>query len=505
MIVNADSYAYLDTMEANSVDTVITDPPYGLKFMGKKWDYDIPRKDFWEKVLRVCKPGSIILVFGGTRTYHRLAVEIEDAGFEIRDCITWMQGQGFPKSYDFAWDLHKQALEYHGVLEVINEKETEQNTQYNMRFVQSTYLSQKVYACYECGQILQPFMSEQNIQEHKAAWFKTPIFWNKQSIMERRDNLQESERQLQRCEVCQMSHGIYADGKEGWVHHGTSISNGYPPWAIANEDGSYTSYRSQSSKQPDQQFDAILIECSAQAFRGYGTALKPAIEFICVGQKPLDGTYAENALKYGVAGLNIDGSRIGTEEIKTNAKKGMYGSGSAEKMREQGFRPYNIDNRDIPDSLHTGRFPANIILDEDSAALLDEQSGELKSGQINGVYASFKGNNDIYSKANKIKKLTIAPNSGGASRFFYVAKASRSERGTDNNHPTVKPIKLLEYLCTLTKTPTNGIILDPFMGSGSLGIAALNTGREYIGIEIDEGYYKIAQQRIQEHGTQNNT
>ena len=350
MIVHADSYAYLDTMESDSVDTVITDPPYGLKFMGKKWDYDIPRKDFWEKVLRVCKPGAIILVFGGTRTYHRLAVEIEDAGFEIRDCITWMQGQGFPKSYDFAWDLHKQALEYHGVLEVINEKETEQNTQYNMRFVQSTYLSQKVYACYECGQILQPFMSEQNIQEHKTAWFKTSIFWNKQSIMERRDNLQEGERELQRCEVCQMSHGIYADGKEGWVHHGTSISNGYPPWAVANEDGSYTSYRSQSSKQPDQQFDAILIECSAQAFRGYGTALKPAIEFICVGQKPLDGTYAENALKYGVAGLNIDGSRIGTETLHN---KGMSSLGV---MHDDNWIAKDVENS------VTGRFPANIIL-----------------------------------------------------------------------------------------------------------------------------------------------
>lgn len=107
MIIHGDSYTVLDTLPDNCIDTVITDPPYGLKFMGEKWDYSIPRKEFWEKVYRVCKPGSFMLVFGGTRTFHRLAVEIEDAGFEIRDCIMWLYGQGFPKSLNVGKSLLK--------------------------------------------------------------------------------------------------------------------------------------------------------------------------------------------------------------------------------------------------------------------------------------------------------------------------------------------------------------------------------------------------------------
>lgn len=385
MIVNADSYQYLDTLSENSIDTVITDPPYGLKFMGKKWDYDIPRVDFWEKVYRVCKPGAIMLIFGGTRTYHRLAVEIEDAGFEIRDCIMWLYGQGFPKSYDISKGIDKSL----GVdrTEILRE-----------------------------GAVYEEF-------EDKNTY----------------------------------GHGLNANFKP----------------------------RQLTKPSSDE----------AELWDGWGTALKPAWEPIIVAMKPLDGTYAENALKHGVAGLNIDGSRIDVDSNEPN-------------IRNNGANKYKDDDDGLIygkfpmnryATLQTGRFPANIILDEEAALLLDEQTKDLKGGiAVQRNRDNQKHQYRTYGVYNKPATNDVGyGDKGGASRFFYVAKASRSERGKDNGHPTVKPIKLLEYLCKLTETPTSGIVLDPFMGSGSLGIAAHNTGREYLGIEIDQHYFEIAQKRIE--------
>jgi len=147
-----------------------------------------------------------------------------------------------------------------------------------------------------------------------------------------------------------------------------------------------------------------------------------------------------------------------------------------------------------PNSIQsTGRFPANIILDEEAGAMLDEQSGVSKSGKDQGL---------TKTKARSWKNTSLAGinrvghnDKGGASRFFYCAKASKKER-QGSTHPTMKPLKLMEYLCTLTKTPTGGIVLDPFMGSGTTGLAAQNTGREFIGIEMDEEYFRIANARL---------
>lgn len=367
MIIHADSYQYIDTMEDGSIDTVITDPPYGLKFMGKKWDYDIPRRDFWEKVYRVCKPGAILLVFGGSRTFHRLAVEIEDAGFEIRDTLSWIYGSGFPKSHDISKAIDKHL----GVEPTIVE-----------------------------------------VTETKVGVFKH-------------------------------SGGGTPQDHTSYIHKITE-----PTSELARE------------------------------WNGWGTALKPAWEPIIVAMKPVDGTYASNALQYGVAGFHLDAARIPTDE-----KRDVLGGG-----RKGGDGVYGYSKPYDSFSHPAGRFPANALFDEEAAEML-----------------------------------------GLPARFFYVAKASRAERdrglehmpdsatpfGQDkgdglgrgisntrtdipikNNHPTVKPIALLEYLCKLTETPTGGVILDPFMGSGSLAIAARNTGRDYIGIEIDEGYVAIAKERL---------
>jgi len=370
-------------MPDNYVDTIITDPPYGLQFMGKKWDYDVPSVETFQEMLRVAKPGATLLCFAGARTQHRMAVNIEDAGWELKDCIMWIYGSGFPK----ATDISKQIDRKFGVKGEVMDKRKgcSRKRIYNVAVYSGS--SGREY------EIVAPTTPEAKL-------------WN------------------------------------GWKSHG----------------------------------------------------LKPAYEPILVAMKPNEGSYAQNALKWGVSGLNIDGARIelkGIEEHTTEAKSGLgkriYGKYKNKPTITSDLPRYNIK----------GRYPANIILDEEAARMLDEQIGDQ----------------------------------GGASRFFYVAKASRAERnmgledlpakeraninkmmGSDDNsmltgsgnkrnnklqnfHPTVKPLELIVYLCNLTKTPFGGVVLDPYMGSGTTGIACLITGRDFIGIEMKPDYYKVACER----------
>jgi DNA modification methylase len=385
----------LDVMKqwpSNCIDTVITDPPYGLSFMSKGWDGALPGTDIWREVLRIAKPGSILLAFGGTRTWHRLTSAIEDAGWEIHDCMMWLYGSGFPKSHDISKALDARAGARREVV------------------------------------------------------------------------------------------GYKRQGPRSMFDGGKPRPATLP----------------------------------ATLWNGWGTALKPAWEPIILAMKPLDGTFAENAERWGVSGLNIDGGRIGIEG----------GSRKANPAKRKSVTAYGDGlNGGGVELIDAGRWPANLILDEDSAAQLDQQSGVSKSpksherrpvgpakatwslGRTGGVQV---GHDDF----------------GGASRFFYTAKASTTERNAGlegmnaspvsmhgagigqgrhpeaptmdkNFHPTVKPLSLMKYLCTLTKTPTGGIVFDPFAGSGSTLIAAKNSGRPYLGIEINSHYAKIARARIE--------
>ena len=339
-LVHGDSLDVLKEMEANSVDTIVTDPPYGLSFMGKKWDYDVPSVELWTECLRVLKPGGTMLCFAGSRAQHRMAVNVEDAGFELFDTMLWLFGSGFPKSHNIEKALTK-------------------------------------------------------------------------------------------------------------------------------------------SEHPE-----------ASIWSGWGTQLKPAYEPIICAKKPLDGTYAANALKHGVSGLNIDGGRIGTEEIEQGRKgRGIANSSSY----HNGLNP-------TEKTLATGRFPANIILDEEAGGLLDEQSGVSNGGKTYDYTGNKEYKVEGFIKDNKPNSPSNRGDKGGASRFFYCAKSSKSERthnGTvENGHPTIKPLKLMEYLCTLTKTPTGGVVLDPFMGSGTTGLACKNTGRDFIGIEREAEYIEITRARL---------
>jgi site-specific DNA-methyltransferase (adenine-specific) len=355
-LYTGNSINVLRTLPDNSIDSVVTDPPYEIGFMNKGWDKSgiANNTDLWKEVLRVLKPGGHLISFGGARTYHRMTCAIEDAGFEIRDCIQWIYGSGFPKSIDVSKALDRQA----------------------------GAMREKV---------------------------KTPITPHSTA------------------------------GK------GSSNELDARPWL--------TKARQQGYHEHDSN---IPVTPEAQQWHGWGTALKPANEPAVLARKPFLGTVASNLLEWGVGALNIDGTRIATDEDYgrkglTPRTRGYVGIKSDE---------YTFSNPASP----LGRWTANVIFDEESAKILDEQSNT-------------------------------------ASRFFYVAKPSPTEKSAgleeaqSNKHPTVKPVTLMEYLIRMI-TPPSGTVLDPFSGSGTTGCAAVNAGFSYIGVDLSAEYNEIAEARI---------
>jgi len=403
---NADCLEFLPTLPENSVDTVITDPPYHLTsgnrkggFMGQTWDGgDIAfRPETWRAVLRVAKPGAFMLCFGGTRTWHRLACAIEDAGWELRDTMIWLYGSGFPKSLSISKAIDKAA----GAEREVIGKRTD-------------------------GRYARGF-SEEAKRAIGSAWKENQGFTGEMGIIT----------------------------------------------APATE--------------------------AAKLWSGWQTSLKPSFEPILVCMKPLDGTFADNALKHGVAGLNIDGARISLPQHDRLLKGGTYGgnrvSGAGTSCFGNGGKA--VEYGPLPTG---GRFPANLLLDESAAALLDKSVGTLKSGitKDGQMRKRSKGKGGYHGGfPDQATANASYGDSGGASRFFYVAKASRKDRGEGNTHPTTKPSDLMEYLCKLTSTPTKGVVLDPFMGSGTTALACIRTGRDFIGIEKHAPYFEIAKKRIE--------
>lgn len=416
-IYNGTCLDVLKTLPDNSIDSCVTDPPYGISFMNKHWDYDVPKVEVWKEVLRVLKPGGHILCACGTRTQHRMAVNIEDAGFEIRDVITWHYGSGFPKSLDVGKAIDK----------------LQGNEREDLGASPAQRLNKPDSDVYEAG----------------------------------------------------------IRGKECRITKGNS------------------------------------------EHEGWGTALKPATEFWTLARKPLsEKTVAENVLKYGTGGINIDGSRIETtDEIKPI-------SGGQERIQKmiqaQGYRPYTdgIPAEKKDDTYYQnekGRFPANVIFDDFTGKILDEQTGILTSG----TGAIRKNAEGLFGLGGDGMANVEYGDSGGASRFFYCPKADNYERnkglkgfevkqavgggggigdylddvnsasgkyGSEkapkrNHHPTVKPIDLMRYLVKLI-TPKRGICLDPYCGSGTTLIGCKLELINYIGIEREEEYCKIAEARV---------
>jgi site-specific DNA-methyltransferase (adenine-specific) len=435
-----DCLEVLKNIPDNSVDSIVTDPPYGLSFMNKKWDYDVPSTDIWVECLRVLKPGGNLLSFSGSRTYHRMVVRIEDAGFEIRDQIMWVYGSGFPKSHNIGKSVDK-------------------------------------------------------------------LQGNDREVVGETNNIKLKSGQMY----------------EGW----------------------------QNADRID-----LPITKGTSEWEGWGTALKPAHEPIVMARKPLsEKSVAENVLKWGTGGINIDDSRI---EYKGDNDK--WKIDHSKETQQTNPQPMGKDSDDLKrthvDEPHEGgRWPANIIFDEEAGQVLDQQSGISKSTPTKEhIYNKNVVGDDRTPKAagiygaGSLKMGSNHNDKGGASRFFYCPKASKKDRdeGLDefeekaqrqssggsrdfnarcancgkkfigspeticscdnpitdntvfkkkNNHPTVKPTDLMLYLIKLV-TPVKGVVLDCFLGSGSTGKAAIRGGFDFIGIEKEEEYIKIAEARI---------
>ena len=376
-IHNADCVEFMATMPDSCVEAVITDPPYGLSFMGKGWDHSVPGLAYWSEALRVSKPGAHLLCFGGTRTFHRMACAIEDAGWEIRDCIMWVYGSGFPKSLDVSKAIDK-----------------------------ALGAERKV------------------IGEHPNP----------------------------------------AGNKAGGNSLNMSVVG-----------------------MPEKAYITEPFTDQARQWQGWGTALKPAWEPIIVARKPLDGTVANTVLTWGTGALNIDACRVPTDEyIMTNGV-------SKEVQSRQGiYGRYGEKKTGQTNGQKLGRFPANLVHDgsDEVTALFPDNCGKQAAHGV-GTYAPA----NTYTIGVKRDALAPLDEPGSDARFFYCAKASKDERGDGNDHPTVKPRALMEWLVKLVTT-RDATVLDPFCGSGSTLVAAAGLGRGCIGIERDPHYCEIAERRL---------
>lgn len=520
-IIHGDCIEKLKELDDNSIDSIVTDPPYGLGFMGKDWDtFDksqfgkkgeegendlknkknfkiLPRyntdglydftKDWAKECYRVLKPGGHLLSFAGSRTYHKICMGVEDAGFEIRDQIMWIYGSGFPKSMNISKQIDKKNGQ----------------SKIELKFVE-WYRTVGISAK-ETNKIIGTKDTGSHYLRLDQPYLPTKVFWEKlkphitveipnwvDKLIER----VEAEREVIEKKRVQRN-------SSSWDDCSGMLSVG------------------------EQNFDITAPATDeAKQWNGWGTALKPAHEPIVMARKPLsEKTVVDNVLEWGTGGINIDGSRIETDETLS------IGSGKVGYL-------YKIDDSNKGEQHIAGRFPANIILDEEAGKILDEQSGNrpgcTSPSDAIGSDSIFRPNQGAYQKQGP-----IYGDNGGASRFFYCPKTSKTDRnegledfkgkqiGTynahsadlknyggsslgaasmsgnnkmpqpkQNFHPTVKPTDLMLYLIRMV-TPKGGTTLDPFMGSGSTGKAAVRGGFDFVGIEREQDYKNIAEARIQ--------
>jgi len=425
-IICGDCVEVMKEIPENSIDAIVTDPPYGLAFMGEEWDkLKIARKtnsqvitylgagmkldrkvnlgmQLWhaqwlKEAYRILKPGASLLAMGGTRTFHRLMVAIEDVGFIIKDTLMWLYGSGFPKAQDLGKMIDKRM----GVKRNLATKEVE---------IKDLFRNEK-----------------------EKVIIRKP--WNNSA-----HHFIPGENHKER---------VYLNITEP----ATDLAKYWDGWKIGG--------------------------------------IKPAYEPIVWAVKSPEGSYVDNVLKWEVGAVNVDACRIETDWNNDPTKRGWQGRHSRNIGATNNFGI--VGNKALNSQPHIkGRFPANVILDEEAGRLLDEQSGISKSSGGNiGVKR-----NKVYGKfGESVKGQSGFLDLGGASRFFYCAKASRAERGEDNKHPTVKPIKLFEWLIKLV-TREGQIVLDPFLGSGTTAIAAYRSDRKYIGIEREKEYIESANARL---------
>lgn len=515
-LYNGNCLEVLKTLPDNSVDSIVTDPPYGLSFMGKKWDYDVPSQEIWEEALRVLKPGGYLLAFAGTRTQHRMAVRIEDAGFEIRDMIAWVYGSGFPKSLDIS-----KAIDKYNEKPATNEKIIELKSQLIEMFDQCGLTRKKIDE--KCGFRASNYLTLPSENKKYDPWVNILPPHDKWEIMKEvigaKDNfdIDALYNVIEREVIGTQTKARSTSGKSALPTVGGDVI--YETWEI-------TAPATDEAKQ----------------WEGWGTALKPALEPITVARKPLIGTVAANVLKYGTGGINIDASRVGFSN-NDDPRIGKGYTHHAKAGLEIGEHKDNSSGTQV--SLHNtqGRFPANFIHDgsEEVVSLFPNTKA---GGSVSGKEPSKTGdeNTNCYGEYNRVSWDSYNDD-GSAARFFYCAKTSKKDRNEGledfeaksiggkgngirricskcgassleahtclceekdwvnpptkkNNHPTVKPTDLMRYLVRMV-TPKGGTVLDPFMGSGSTGKGAMLEGFKFVGIELDPDYMEIAKARIE--------
>lgn len=425
-LILGDCLEIVGTLNDNSIDAIVTDPPAGISFMGKDWDHNKGGRDQWivwmtsiaTECLRVLKPGGHALVWAIPRTSHWTATAWENAGFEVRDMIAHVFGTGFPKSLNISKAIDREAGAEREVVGI------------------------KSYA-------------------------------------------------------------------EGQTHRDTQDRN---------QSGRYN-FTMREGTDPER-LKTIASTLAAKQWDGWGTALKPAMENWILLRKPIsEKTVAANVIKWRTGAINIDGCRVGAND------KSKFPSGTISKTENtfgNGVGMY-ADNQRTEDTNPSGRFPANLIHDgSEEVTSLFPMTTSTANVRHNGEFKS------VAKGAETARDSFGFNDAGSASRFFYCAKASSTDRNegseqirerirsdarpnspdltgkfpdhdgrarSGNFHPTVKSVSLMRYLCRLI-TPPNGIILDPFMGSGSTGKAAMLEGFTFVGCEREPEYFRIAECRI---------
>jgi len=414
--------AHLASVAPATFDGVLCDPPYGLKFMGKLWDHGVPGVAYWQAILRVCKPGAMLLAFGGTRTVHRLTCAIEDAGWQIRDMLMWVYGQGFSKGPNISKLIDKAAGK------------------------------------------------EREVVGRKPIAYPDSDCW-----------------------------GTPNSNSTGATHNPSS----YDIHGIAEH-----------GMKP---VTAPATPLAAR-FDGWQGNLKPAFEPVVLAMAPLDGTFAANAAKHGVAGLNVDACRVPANG--ENPTRARYESGGLCQEQQDGqagigyaHRNYGKYADENSARAEAGRFPANLLHDGSPEVLeVFARAGE-RACNPPATYANDTTGGAVFPtkgawKAGHVR--TGFGDTGTAARFFYCAKSSRRERtagGTiANGHPCIKPLALCTYLARLILPPerdTPRRLLVPFAGSGSEMLGALEAGWDAVdGVEKDPAHCDVARARIAHYQAQ---
>jgi DNA modification methylase len=527
---HGDCLAILPTLDAESIDAIVTDPPYGLGFMGKAWDrYDTPGAggrdtrgglfagatgsahshglaynqphayqswctEWAVEAFRVAKPGAHLLAFGGTRTYHRLAAAIEDAGWEIRDTLVWAYASGFPKSLDVSKAIDKAAqpnIETHRRISAVGEviRQHREAKGLTPQQVSEAVVGTPSGACWNWEHIQLPSVD------------KWPAIKAALDIPDTYDDLLVGDR----------SRFIAAE-REVVAY----IRKNQPGGTSAFAEGGIGAYTGDDSERPVMGAPATD---AAREWQGWGTALKPAWEPIVMARKPLRGTVAGNVQAYGTGALNIDGCRIGSAPRTTQRSGNVRGT----TPHEGGWTTGDV----TPGA--AARWPANVILtdpifDGDTPGVVG--GGEQHNQQARSDPTGVAGDSMF---GNTSRGRDYLGDSGTYSRFFLIPKAPRRDRepmlgglastvvsvwggdkddlsagkkstiGRQNVHPTVKPTDLMRHLVRLV-TPPGGVVLDPFLGSGTTALAAEMEGFGWVGIEREAEYVAIAEARL--NGTQ---